>query len=192
MANKPAFNMAEKALLTKLHIVAMDDIKLPNEYILVNSGFAVNGKIDVKRTDYSKIANQDSDKIKFFENSSNIYEVGIAVTENGIKAAIPGFNLVKAEADPSNLYKEVENKFGATEVNAIKDKAYNYIVEYMTSFCGEKYAKSISKEKVVCMAFPNIDYIQKSKNGIIGDCDTKCKQASILLYKIGYTVGKSK
>ena len=62
----------------------------------------------------------------------------------------------------------------------------------MTAFCGEKYAKSIPKDKIVCEAYPSDDDALKSKDGILGESNKKFNKIGVVLYKIGYSVGAKK
>lgn len=110
MADKIAFSMSDKQLLTKLHIVALHNAKSLEslEYMkLANSGLADGTSVDPDRKDIDKIVQKESSKIKFFSSKNGLYEVGILVDADGIKNYIDNSFNISARVDeinPDELY----------------------------------------------------------------------------------------
>ncbi len=54
MASDFLFNLSDKALLIKLHLVAMEKAELNEnkDYILVNSGLAEDKKVNARKKEY--------------------------------------------------------------------------------------------------------------------------------------------
>lgn len=199
MADKALFNMSDKALLTKLHEVAMQRAKLDNNksgqmYILLNSGISHSAEIDAfEKKNLSDEANKLGDKLPFFSNKDGLYEVGILVKGEELKdLGVDQFTASKP-VEPEELYDQLSKvKKSEKGLKTAKANAYKHLTDYMSAFCGEKYAKSISESSLKQCAFETDDQTFKLKGYEIGDCSKKMKFANVLLYKIGYSVGAKK
>lgn len=193
MASGITFNMSDKALLVKLHEVALKNAgnTAAEKIKIVNSGISNGSVIDEKTKDFAKIELQDSSKIKYFSSKDNLYQVGIIFNADALKKHIHSFSTA-AKVDeelPVQLYSnEIKSKY-SSDADKMRDIAYKYIVRYMTAFCGDKYAKSIPKDKIICEAYGNENDILKVSNGVIGSTNKKYDKIEAVLYKIGYSVG---
>ena len=194
MASEIVFNMSDKALLVKLHQVALKlaDKVNRNKLQIANSGLSDGKSINLNIKDFSKIETLANDKIKYFSNKSGLYELGVIFDVDAIKKYIKSFSTVKNLPEdklPKELYEENIQRKYENDAEKMKNDAYDIIVSYMTAFCGEKYAQSISEKQLICEAYDNVDSTLQVKDGILGKSDFKIHQISTVLYKIGYSVG---
>ena len=198
MADKIAFNMSDKSLLTKLHEAAMKRAKLDNNkpnqtYILLNTGISYSAGIVPFKKNLSAEASKNSDKIPFFSNKAGIYEAGIYVKEAELQKQKVSKFTASSSVEPVELYKQLAAEPGnSTKLDIIKEQAYNYLSDYMAAFCGEKYAKSIGKDMLKSYAFEDFKQIEKTNDYELGECSKKIKNANVLLYKIGFSIGAKK
>lgn len=216
MASDFLFNLSDKALLIKLHLVAMEKAELNEnkDYILVNSGLAEDKKVNARKKEYyDEIAQKKDSQIKMFSAKDGLYEVGIIITEKKFndKHLKPyESSTQKGRYDPKILYNEMaDRKINKADPRAgilmgqLKNEAYSKLVKYLQAFCGEKYANSIPKDKIICEAFSTEDQVRTLddngelgkllpnviKGSSTGSTPAPSSKANVLFYKIGYSIG---